>query len=118
MNNKYLLKAMNNEYVIFLHNGYAEFRYGISVNPIMLSFGEYNTLMDFIMKSNFQEIVTKFEDSQNYDFSIPECVAKKIGFSILTLSPPSCFVYTSQNDRIRVNDKKKKLIEIINDFEG
>jgi len=80
MNNKYLLKAMNNEYVIFLHNGYAEFSYGVSVNPIMLSFHEYNTLMGFITKSNFKEIVTKFENSQNYDFKIPECIAKKIVF--------------------------------------
>lgn len=116
MNNKYLLKAMNNEYVIFLHNGYAEFSYGVSVNPIMLSFHEYNTLMGFITKSNFKEIVTKFENSQNYDFKIPECIAKKIVFFILTLSPPLCFVYTSEDDRIKANDKKKKLIKIINDF--
>ena len=39
-----------------------------------------------------------------------------IGFFILTLSPPLCFVYNSEDDRIKANDKKKKLIKIINDF--
>lgn len=82
---------MNNEYVIFLHNGYAEFSYGVSVNPIMLSFHEYNTLMDFITKSNFKEIVTKFENSQNHDFKIPECIAKKNWF--FYTNPFTTFVF-------------------------
>ncbi len=50
MFNKFIEKAMNNEYVIFLHNGYSEFSYGVSVDPLILAFDEYKMLMSYISK--------------------------------------------------------------------
>lgn len=113
MKNKFIEKAFNKEYIIFLHNGYSEFSYGISVNPVAISFEEYRSLISFISESNFQTIVNEFENSQDYDFRIPEVIAKKIGFSILTFAPAACCLYTSDEEREINNNKKKKMFEVI-----
>ncbi|MCR5318496.1 MAG: hypothetical protein K6E22_09740 [Treponema sp.] len=115
MKNKYILKVMNNEYVVFVHNGYSEFSYGVSINPIVLSFKEYKLLMDYIAKSNFKDFVMEFENSQSYDFIIPASIAKVIGKSIVTLSPPSCCVYNSKEDEAAINEEKKKFLKKVRD---
>ena len=103
MFNKFIEKAMNNEYVIFLHNGYSDFSYGVSVDPLILAFDEYKMLMSYISKFNFQNSVKIFENSQNYDFSIPEKIAGKLGYSIITFSPISCCTYYSEENNILSN---------------
>ena len=114
MKNKYLLKVINNEYVIFIHNGYSEFSYGISVNPVVLTYDEYNSLMHYLVNANYNDLVKQFEESQDYDFVIPTSIAKIIGFTLLTLSPPSCCVYTSDEQKENIVAEKKKLINILN----
>lgn len=114
MKNKYLLKVLNKEYVVFLHNGYSEFSYGVSVNPLVLSYEEYRLLMNYIAKSHLDSLVKNFEESQDYDFLIPSSISKTIGFSILTLSPPSCCVYTSEKEEVNIVAEKERLIEVIN----
>lgn len=113
MQNKYIQKAQNNEYVFYLHNGYAEFSYGVSVNPVRLTFCEYNELMNFISKFGFKNDVIEFEMSDEYDFHIPKVVMKIIGFSLLTVSPIECCVYTSESERNNCLVEKEKLIQIL-----
>lgn len=115
MTNKYFNKVLNKEYVIFLHNGYSEFSYGIALNPIELSLEEYNVFVEAIDKLGLGKCLVEFENSQNFDFKIPFCLADKIGFSILTLSPPECRCYDLANQKT-LNDKKNDVLTKLRDI--
>lgn len=109
--NKYLDKVDKGEYVIFLHNGYSPFSYGISVDPIQLNFSEYKILKQFLIKNGKDKFIENFENSNKYDLEFDPSISNILNRRILTLSPPDCVSYTSKEEELNCWQKKKILIK-------
>lgn len=114
MKNKYLVKVEDGEYVVFLHDGYSGFSYGISVDPLKLGYGDYKKLRNYLIKENHLDFVQTVEESTSYDFILPTDIANNLQKRMLTFSPPNCCEYSSfevENKSISLKEKLLKNLE-------